>query len=63
MCIDDLAIMGPCNWTTASRANYQIGALMELNAAGRDRLGEMFEEWMGLGVPLREALKAHAQQA
>eukprot|EP00969_Alexandrium_andersonii_P154229 6818225-Alexandrium_andersonii.AAC.1 len=57
MCIDDLAIIGSCNWATASRANYEIGVLMELNAAGRDRLEAMFQEWMALGVPLREALK------
>eukprot|EP00969_Alexandrium_andersonii_P015443 675148-Alexandrium_andersonii.AAC.1 len=62
MCIDDLAIIASCNWTTASRTNLEIGVLMDLNAAGRDRLEAMFEEWKGLGVPLREALKGHAQR-
>eukprot|EP00969_Alexandrium_andersonii_P292723 12937777-Alexandrium_andersonii.AAC.1 len=62
MCIDDLAITGSCNRTTASRANDEHGVLIELNSAGRDRLEAMFEEWMAFGVPLREALTVHAQQ-
>eukprot|EP00969_Alexandrium_andersonii_P134059 5930191-Alexandrium_andersonii.AAC.1 len=62
MCVDDLAIIGSCSWTTASRENNELGVLIELNAAGRDRLETMFEEWMASGVPLREALKVHAQQ-
>eukprot|EP00969_Alexandrium_andersonii_P118959 5260125-Alexandrium_andersonii.AAC.1 len=57
MCVDDLAIVGPCNWTTASRANNVVGALIDLNSAGRDRLETKFEEWMTSGVPLRGALK------
>eukprot|EP00969_Alexandrium_andersonii_P181222 8007335-Alexandrium_andersonii.AAC.1 len=60
---DDLAIIGPCNWTTASSANNEIGVLIELNAAGRDKLENMLEEWTSLGVSLRDALKGHAQQA
>eukprot|EP00969_Alexandrium_andersonii_P126146 5576476-Alexandrium_andersonii.AAC.1 len=62
MCIDDLAIIGSCSRTTASRANNEVGELIDLNSAGRDRLETMFEEWMASGAPLREALKAHAQQ-
>eukprot|EP00969_Alexandrium_andersonii_P004958 215222-Alexandrium_andersonii.AAC.1 len=25
LCADDCAIIGSCNWTTASRANHEIG--------------------------------------
>eukprot|EP00969_Alexandrium_andersonii_P110218 4863521-Alexandrium_andersonii.AAC.1 len=49
---DHLAIIGSCSWTTASRANNEIGVLVELNDAGRDRLENMFEERMLSGVPL-----------
>eukprot|EP00969_Alexandrium_andersonii_P115499 5107393-Alexandrium_andersonii.AAC.1 len=63
VCADHLAIIGSCNWTAASRANNEIGVLIELNDAGRDRLGNMFEECVLSGVPLREALRGHAQQA
>eukprot|EP00969_Alexandrium_andersonii_P110230 4864004-Alexandrium_andersonii.AAC.1 len=47
--VDDAAIVGPCNWTTASRANNEVGALIDLNSAGRERLEGMFEEWMSSG--------------
>eukprot|EP00969_Alexandrium_andersonii_P165602 7318147-Alexandrium_andersonii.AAC.1 len=60
---DHLAIIGSCSWTTASRANDEIGVLIELNDAGRDRLENMFEERVLYGVPLREALRGRAQQA
>eukprot|EP00969_Alexandrium_andersonii_P038794 1700276-Alexandrium_andersonii.AAC.1 len=62
MCIDDTAIIGSANWTTASRANNEVGALVDLNSVGREKLEAMFEEWMATGLPLREALKVHAQQ-
>eukprot|EP00969_Alexandrium_andersonii_P292146 12912758-Alexandrium_andersonii.AAC.1 len=62
MCIDDMAIIGSCSWTTAWCANNEVGQLIDLNSAGRDRRETMFEEWMASGVPLREALKVHAQQ-
>eukprot|EP00969_Alexandrium_andersonii_P000870 38461-Alexandrium_andersonii.AAC.1 len=62
MRVDDAAIVGSCSWTTASRANNEVGALIDLNAAGRKRLEAMFEEWMASGTRLREALKVHAQQ-
>eukprot|EP00969_Alexandrium_andersonii_P324218 14325402-Alexandrium_andersonii.AAC.1 len=62
MRVDDLAIIGSCSWTMASRANNELGVLIELNSTGRDRLETMFEEWMASGVPLQEALKVRAQQ-
>eukprot|EP00969_Alexandrium_andersonii_P104220 4599873-Alexandrium_andersonii.AAC.1 len=62
MCIDDTAITGSANWTTASRANNEVGVLLDLNSAGREQLVAMFEDWMATGVALREALRVHAQQ-
>eukprot|EP00969_Alexandrium_andersonii_P366769 15469232-Alexandrium_andersonii.AAC.1 len=61
MCIDDTAIIGSANWTTASRANNEVGALIDLISAGREKLEAMFEERMATGLALREALKVHAQ--
>eukprot|EP00969_Alexandrium_andersonii_P091944 4058572-Alexandrium_andersonii.AAC.1 len=43
MCIVDVAIIGPCSWTTASRANNEVGVLLDLDSAGGDRLETMFE--------------------
>eukprot|EP00969_Alexandrium_andersonii_P301527 13329314-Alexandrium_andersonii.AAC.1 len=60
MRVDDAAIIGSCSWTTASRANNEVGALIDFNAAGRERLEAMFEEWMASSTPLREALKEHS---
>eukprot|EP00969_Alexandrium_andersonii_P305562 13506911-Alexandrium_andersonii.AAC.1 len=57
MCTDDAGSIGSANWTTASRANNEVGALIDLNSAGRERLMAMFEEWMASGLALREALK------
>eukprot|EP00969_Alexandrium_andersonii_P031611 1380763-Alexandrium_andersonii.AAC.1 len=62
MRVHDTAIIGSANWTTASRANNEVGALVDLNPAGREKLEAMFEEWMATGLPLHEALKVHAQQ-
>eukprot|EP00969_Alexandrium_andersonii_P120621 5333831-Alexandrium_andersonii.AAC.1 len=62
MRVDDLAIIGSCSWTTASHANNELGVLIELNSACRDRLETMFEEWMASGAPLRGAIRVHAQQ-
>eukprot|EP00969_Alexandrium_andersonii_P177112 7831640-Alexandrium_andersonii.AAC.1 len=54
-CIDNAAIVGPCSWTTASRANNEVGAQIDLNSAGRGKLEAMYEEWMAPGLPLRDA--------
>eukprot|EP00969_Alexandrium_andersonii_P017496 765174-Alexandrium_andersonii.AAC.1 len=60
---DHSAIVGSCNWTTASRANNEVGALIGLNDDGRDRLESMVNEFMFYGMPLRDALRGHAQRA
>eukprot|EP00969_Alexandrium_andersonii_P246320 10885089-Alexandrium_andersonii.AAC.1 len=58
MCIDDCAIIGPCSWTTASRANNEVGVLVDLSPAGQRQLEETFDGWMTTGVGLREVIPA-----
>eukprot|EP00969_Alexandrium_andersonii_P174393 7710432-Alexandrium_andersonii.AAC.1 len=58
ICADDCAIIGSCNWTTASRANHEIGLLVDLSPAGRRQLEETFDEWMATGAGLREVVDA-----
>eukprot|EP00969_Alexandrium_andersonii_P128873 5695926-Alexandrium_andersonii.AAC.1 len=60
MCIDDCAIIGSCNWTTASRANDEIGVLVDLSPAGQEQLESMFDSWMTAGVGLRDVSPAGA---
>eukprot|EP00969_Alexandrium_andersonii_P263325 11638947-Alexandrium_andersonii.AAC.1 len=60
MCIDDCAIIGSCNWATASRANNEIGVLVDLSPAGQERLERMFDGWMTTGVGLRDVIPADA---
>eukprot|EP00969_Alexandrium_andersonii_P060326 2656699-Alexandrium_andersonii.AAC.1 len=62
MCIDDCEIIGSCNWTTASRANNEVGMLVDLSPAGREQLENMFDGWMATGTALRDVVPAHAQQ-
>eukprot|EP00969_Alexandrium_andersonii_P332560 14696564-Alexandrium_andersonii.AAC.1 len=53
MCIDNCAIIGSCNWTTASRANSEVGVLVGLCPAGQEQLEKTFDGWMTTGVVLR----------
>eukprot|EP00969_Alexandrium_andersonii_P314467 13891975-Alexandrium_andersonii.AAC.1 len=66
MCIDDCAIIGSCNWATASRANNEVDMLVDLSPAGREQLESnwksMFDGWMAAGTALRDAAPVHAQQ-
>eukprot|EP00969_Alexandrium_andersonii_P243277 10746164-Alexandrium_andersonii.AAC.1 len=41
MRVDDAAIVGSADWTVASRANDEVGVLVDLNSAGRDGLEAM----------------------
>eukprot|EP00969_Alexandrium_andersonii_P336657 14881219-Alexandrium_andersonii.AAC.1 len=60
---DRSAAVGSCSWTTASRANNEVGVLLDLNDEGRGRLETMVDEYLAYGTPLREALRGHAQRA
>eukprot|EP00969_Alexandrium_andersonii_P012313 537336-Alexandrium_andersonii.AAC.1 len=62
MCVDAAAIIGSANWATASRADSEVGVLIDLKPAGHEKLVAMFEEWMASGLALRGVLKVHAQQ-
>eukprot|EP00969_Alexandrium_andersonii_P293367 12966747-Alexandrium_andersonii.AAC.1 len=61
MCIDDCAIVGSCNWTTAPRANNEVGVLVDLGPAGREQLESMFDGWMAVGTALSDVVSVHAQ--
>eukprot|EP00969_Alexandrium_andersonii_P356940 15447665-Alexandrium_andersonii.AAC.1 len=60
MCIEDCAIIGSCNWTTASRAKNEIGVLVDLSPAGQERLESMFDSWMATGVGLGDVIPVGA---
>jgi phosphatidylserine/phosphatidylglycerophosphate/cardiolipin synthase-like enzyme len=51
--VDDYLIVGSCNWTTASRANSELGVLIKMNPDQIGRVERLLESrWEG-GEPVR----------
>ena len=61
--IDDLVIIGSCNWTTSSRGNFEIGVLFKVEPSHRDIVKEMLEVPFVSGQELTHAAVEEAQRA
>jgi hypothetical protein len=61
--IDDLVIIGSCNWTTSSRGNFEIGVLFKVEPSHRDIVKELLEVPFASGQELTIAAVEEAQRA
>ena len=52
---EQTAMIGSCNWTTASRANHEVGLLVVLNAEEHERLKARLCKLISEGEPLASA--------
>ena len=50
--IDDVLIVGSCNWTTSSRSNYELGVLVRLRSEVVPIVTATFMERLALGQRL-----------
>ena len=53
---DDFLIIGSCNWTTSSRANSELGALVHLTPRGAQLVRDTMEARMAGGERLAVAM-------
>jgi len=61
--VDNEALVGSCNWTTASRGNYEMVVKLNLNEDGRTKFKEFFEELWERGTEFTSADVDHAEAA
>jgi len=61
--VDDEALVGSCNWTTASRGNYEMVVKLNLNEDGRKTFKEFFEELWDRGTEFTSVDVDHAEIA
>ena len=53
---DDFLIIGSCNWTVSSRANSELGALVQLTPKGAQLVRDTIEARLAGGERLEVAL-------
>jgi phosphatidylserine/phosphatidylglycerophosphate/cardiolipin synthase-like enzyme len=60
--LGDRVLFGSCNWTTASRANGELGGLVQLGAGLRYAVKEYFWTFVRRSMPFADAVAKHERE-
>jgi phosphatidylserine/phosphatidylglycerophosphate/cardiolipin synthase-like enzyme len=61
--VDDYMLVGSCNWTTSSRANFETGVFLKLNAQQAGDAYELFQSrWDQASMVAAEKLRGAADK-